>query len=80
MGWHSSALDGRRSAIALNCVHCDQVIMQAMHMEQKTQQEKDEIEFNVWVNKEQEQERQERERCKEAEKENLIPPLVAYKI
>ena len=65
-GWHSSALEGRRGAIALNC---DRV------MEQKTQQEKEEIAFNVQANQEQEQERQEerqeRERRKEAEKAEL---------
>ena len=65
-GWHSSASEVLRGAIALNC---DQIIMQAM--EQKTQQGKEEIAFNVQVNKEQEQEKQERERCKEAEKAEL---------
>ena len=65
-GWHSSASEVLRGAIALNC---DQIIMQAM--EQKTQQGKEEIAFNVQVNKEQERVRQERERRKEAEKAEL---------
>ena len=55
LGWHSSALK------------CDQVIMQAM--DQKIQQEKEEIEFNVQVNKRQEQERAEKAELKRCQAE-----------